>query len=64
MTVEIKAIPTTCYVNQCSREIRKGPTSSKCSMMSTIEHIDTKLYTCNEFSTNKKKKACGGNNKG
>jgi len=61
MTVEMNSIPKTCYINQCAREIRKRPTSSICLMMSTVEHFDPKLYTCNKFSTNKKKKAYGGN---
>jgi hypothetical protein len=64
MTAEINSIPTTCYINQCASKIRKRPTSSRCSMMSTVEHFDPKLYTCNKFSTNKQKQAYGGNIKG
>jgi hypothetical protein len=61
MTAEINSIPKTCYINQCTREIRKGPTSSRCSMMSIVEHFDPKLYTYDKFSKNKKKQAYGGN---
>jgi hypothetical protein len=56
MTAKINSIPTTCYINQSAREIRKNPTSSRCSMMSTSDNFDPELYTYNKFSTNKKNK--------
>jgi hypothetical protein len=53
---EIKFIPTIFYINQCEREIIKGPTSSRCLMVSIVEHFNPKLYTYNQISTNKKNK--------
>jgi hypothetical protein len=64
MTAKMKSIPTTCYINQCASKIIKRPTSSRCLMMSTVEHFEPKLYTCNKFSTNNQKKEYGGNIKG
>jgi hypothetical protein len=56
MTAEIKSIPNISYVNQIAIEVIKRATSSKRLMMSTIEHFDTKVYTCNKFSTNDQSK--------
>jgi hypothetical protein len=44
MTAEINSIPTIFYINQCEREIRKRPTSSRCLRMSIVEHFDPNLY--------------------